>query len=106
MVEYDEAVRLAQETGQRTELGAALAGWAWLEARQGREADCRAHAAEARTLCAELGTHLYEIWTIRALGELELGLGRASDAIGYLEDCKARLKRTASRTLISRPTPS
>ena len=91
-VEYDEAVRLAHETGQRTELGAALAGWAWLEARQGREADCRAHAAEALTLCAELGTHLFEIWAIRALGELELGLGRASAAIGYLEDCNARLE--------------
>ena len=49
MVEYDEAVRLAQETGQRTELGAALASVAWLEARQGREADCREHAAAART---------------------------------------------------------
>src|SRR5580704_303100 len=91
-VEYDEAVRLAHETGQRTELGAALAGWAWLEARQGREADCREHAAEALELCAELGTHLFEIWAIRALGELELGLGRASAAIGYLEDCSARLE--------------
>ncbi|MGA8416180.1 MAG: AAA family ATPase [Candidatus Dormiibacterota bacterium] len=91
-VEYDEAVRLAHETGQRTELGAALAGWAWLEARQGREADCRAHAAEALTLCAELGTHLFEIWAIRALGELELGLGRASAAIEHLEDGNARLE--------------
>ena len=91
-VEYDEAVRLAHETGQRTELGAALAGWAWLEARQGREADCRAHAAEARALCVELGTHLFEIWAIRSLGELELGLGRASAAIGYLEDVNARLE--------------
>ncbi len=91
-VEYDEAVRLAHETGQRTELSAALAGWAWLEARQGREADCRAHATEALTLCAELGTHLFEIWATRALGELELGLGRASAAIGHLEDCNARLE--------------
>ena len=91
-VEYDEAARLARETGQRTELGAALAGWAWLEARQGREADCRAHATEARTLCAELGTRLFEVWAIRALGELELGQGRALDAIGYLEDCNGRLK--------------
>jgi DNA-binding CsgD family transcriptional regulator len=91
-VEYDEAVRLAHETGQRTELSAALAGWAWLEARQGRETDCRAHAAEALTLCAELGTHLFEIWATRALGELELGLGRASVAIEHLEDCNARLE--------------
>jgi DNA-binding CsgD family transcriptional regulator len=92
MVEYDEAARLAHETGQRTELGAALAGWAWLEARQGRDADCRAHAAEARTLSAELGMHLFEVWAIRSLGELELGLGRASAAIECLEDCNARLE--------------
>ncbi len=91
-VEYDEAARLALETGQRAELGSVLAGWAWLEARQGHEADCRAHAAEARALCAELGAHLFEIWAIRALGELELGLGRASVAIGLLEDCKAQLE--------------
>jgi DNA-binding CsgD family transcriptional regulator len=92
MVEYDEAARLALETGQRTELGATIAGIGWLEARQGREADCREHSAEARTLCEELGMHFYVIWTIRALGELELGLGRASTAIEYLEDCKAQFE--------------
>ena len=44
-IEYDEAVRLARETGQQSELAVALAGLAWLEARQGRELECRAHAA-------------------------------------------------------------
>jgi ATP/maltotriose-dependent transcriptional regulator MalT len=44
---YDEAIRLARETGQRTELAASLAGLAWLEARRGQEARCREHAAEA-----------------------------------------------------------
>ena len=52
---YDEAIRLARETGQRTELAAALAGLAWLQARQGREDACRRHADQAATLCAELG---------------------------------------------------
>ena len=42
---YDEAIRLAEETGQRAELAAVLAGLAWLEARQGREDECRRHAA-------------------------------------------------------------
>ena len=55
-VEYDEAARLARETGQQTEVAAALAGMAWLEARQGYEDDCRAHVAEALTLCSELGS--------------------------------------------------
>src|SRR5207249_3742805 len=57
-VEYDEAIRLARETGQRAELAAAIAGLTWLEARLGREQDCRAHAAESRALCGELGMGL------------------------------------------------
>jgi hypothetical protein len=51
---YHEAIRLSRETGQRTELGAALCGLAWLEGRQGKE-ECRRHAAEGRELCVELG---------------------------------------------------
>jgi DNA-binding CsgD family transcriptional regulator len=79
---YDEAIRLARESGQRAELAAALAGLAWLEARQGREADCRAHAAEGATLCGELGLGFYGVWTIQARGDLELGLGHAAEALG------------------------
>ena len=45
---YSEAVALARETGQDVSLAFGLAGLAWLEARQGREAECRAHAAEGR----------------------------------------------------------
>ena len=89
-VEFDEAIRLARETGQRTQLVAALAGLAWLEARQGREQACRAHAAEARALSADLGIWLYETWAIRALGELELALGRTAEAALLLEEETAR----------------
>src|SRR5690242_21921990 len=56
---YDEAIRLGRETGQRAEVAAALAGLAWLEARQGREGACREHAAEAAKRCAELGVGYY-----------------------------------------------
>jgi len=90
--EYDEAIRLARETGQRTELAAALAGLAWLEARHGRETACRAHAEEARELCASLGIGLYEAWAIRALGELELALGRPAEAARLLEEEVLRLR--------------
>jgi DNA-binding CsgD family transcriptional regulator len=90
-VEYDEALRLARESGQRTELAAALAGLAWLEARLGREQECRVHATEALDLCAQLGMGLYEIWATRALGELELGMGRPAAAIDHLEHCRQRL---------------
>jgi DNA-binding CsgD family transcriptional regulator len=90
-IEYDEAVRLARETGQRVELAAALAGLAWLEARQGSEADCRSHAEEAHELCQQLGVALYDAWASRALGELELGLGRPEAAVRHFTQLQARL---------------
>jgi DNA-binding CsgD family transcriptional regulator len=82
---YAEAIRLARETGQRTELAAALAGLSWLEARQGRETACRDHADEAAALCTELGMGLYGIWAIQALGDLELGLARPAAAAEHYE---------------------
>ncbi len=82
---YDEAIRLARETGQQVELGAALAGLAWLEARQGREAACRTHAAEGTALCDELGIALYGIWAVQALGDLELALGRPMASVSHHE---------------------
>jgi DNA-binding CsgD family transcriptional regulator len=90
-IEYDEAVALAEETDQRVELAAALSGLCWLEARTGRDDSSRAHAARARELCRQLGVGLYEIWAIRASGELELGRGRADAAIEELEDAQHRL---------------
>jgi DNA-binding CsgD family transcriptional regulator len=78
---YHEAIALARETGQRVDLAACLAGLAWLEARQGRERDCRAHAAEAREICAELGIAMFDIWANAALGDLELGSGRPAAAV-------------------------
>ncbi len=42
---YREAIALARETDQRTWLAFGLAGIAWLQARQGREAECRMHRA-------------------------------------------------------------
>jgi len=90
-VEYDEAIRLSRETGQRTELASALAGLAWLEARQGRESECLAHAGEASALCDALGIGLLGTWAVRALGELELGLGRPALAIDHFEECRRRL---------------
>jgi len=89
-VEYDEAIRLARETEQRTELAGALAGLAWLEARQGRESECRAHAGEASALCEALGISFFGIWAVRALGELELGLGRPAFAVDHFEECERR----------------
>ncbi len=80
---YDEAIRLGRETGQRVEVAAALAGLAWLQARQGREVTCREHAAQAIRQCEELGVGLFGIWAIQALGDLELGLGRPAGAVEH-----------------------
>jgi DNA-binding CsgD family transcriptional regulator len=82
---YQEAISLARESGQQTELTFGLAGLAWLHARRGREHECRQCAAEALELSAELGMRLHEIWATAALGELELGLGDAAQAAGHFE---------------------
>ena len=82
---YQEAISLARESGQLTPLGFGLAGLAWLHARRGREQDCRACAAEALALCGELGTRLLEVWAVAALGELELALGDAAQAVAQFE---------------------
>ncbi len=82
---YSEAINLARESGQQTELAMGLAGLAWLLGRRGRESECRRCAAEALRLSAELGTRLSEVWATAALGELELGLGEAAQAAGHFE---------------------
>jgi DNA-binding CsgD family transcriptional regulator len=90
--DFHEAIRLARETGQRTELAASLAGLAWLEGRQGDEEETRAHALEGRALCVDLGIGFFELWTYTALGELELGLGRPAEAIEHFEAQRARAR--------------
>ena len=82
---YREAIDLARESGQQTALAFGLAGLAWLQARRGRELDCRADAAEALRLSDELGTRLCEVWATAALGELELSLGDAARAAECFE---------------------
>jgi DNA-binding CsgD family transcriptional regulator len=82
---YQEAIELARESGQQAELTFGLAGLAWLQARRGREEECRASATEALSLSRELGMGTYEIWATAALGDLELGLGDAARAAGYFE---------------------
>ena len=51
---YYEAAELAHDTGQPGEECAALSGLAWLEAREGREESCRAHAGR----CARAGAQV------------------------------------------------
>lgn len=80
---YREAIALGRESGQRTQVCFGLSGLAWLQARRGREADCRSCAAEALAIGAQTGTRLHEIWAAAALGELELGLGAPARALEH-----------------------
>jgi len=82
---YQESIALARESGQQAELTFGLAGLAWLQARRGREQECRTGAAEALGRCHELGLGVLEIWVTAALGELELGLGDAARAAQHFE---------------------
>ena len=103
--DFHEAIRLARETGQRSELAAGLAGLAWFDGRRGREDDCREHAAESRALCVELGIGFYELWTYTALGELELGLGRPDAAAVHFEAQEARAAELGIDDVDMSPAP-
>ena len=89
---YGEGIALARETGQGVALAFGLGGLAWLEARQGREEDARAHAAEGREACVRAGVAVHELWTLAALGDLELGLGRPELALAHYEEWDALLR--------------
>jgi DNA-binding CsgD family transcriptional regulator len=90
-VSYGEAIELARESDQQTQLVLALAGLAWLDARRGRAPECRAGATEALRLSDQLGLPFHEIWATAALGELELGLGDAAGAIERFEQQRGLL---------------
>ncbi len=94
---YREAISLSRESDQRTCLVFALSGLAWLQARQGREPECRANAAEALALAGELGARLHALWSLTALGELELALGRPSEALAHFEQQRELAEASAIR---------
>ena len=102
---FHEAIGLARETGQRTELAALLARLAWLEARQGRFDQSRRHGTEALSLSRELGLGVCEVWANAALGDLELGLGRPEAAVAYFEEQQAVLRSRAIRDVDLSPAP-
>jgi DNA-binding CsgD family transcriptional regulator len=82
----DEAVRLAEATGQAADLGIALGAVAWLDAVQGRQEACRSHAAAAAAIASDLGPGSRFDMTAAALGMLELGHGRLEAAAAVLAE--------------------
>ncbi|MCR5976201.1 AAA family ATPase [Gordonia jinghuaiqii] len=70
--DYTEAIRLARDTGQTTELAMGLAGLAWLQARTGQDDDCRTHAQQALALGHDREIRAAQMWALLALGDLAL----------------------------------
>ena len=90
--DYAEAISLARELGHVTDLAISLAGLAWLEARRGRDEECRKHAAEALDLCQRHTVGTARIWAEYALAELALVRGSIAEArerfqalVGFME---------------------
>jgi DNA-binding CsgD family transcriptional regulator len=102
---FCEAIDLARETGQHTELAASLARLAWLEARQGRSEQSRRHAIEGLSLSRELGLGVCEVWAIAALGDLELGLGRPEAALAHFEEQRAVFRSRGIGDVDMSPAP-
>ncbi len=103
--DYAEAIRLAGETGQDTELAMSLAGLAWLESRMGRADACRRHGEVARRLCAAREIHVGEVWVASALGDLALSLGDASTAVAELQRLQDMLDDLGLDDVDLAPTP-
>jgi DNA-binding CsgD family transcriptional regulator len=102
---YVEGIALARETGQGVALSFGLGGLAWLEARQGREEEARAHAAEGREACIRAGVVVHELWAIAALGDLELGLGHPEAALRHYEEWATLLEARAIQDVDLFPGP-
>ncbi len=102
---YTEAIRLATETGQATELAMSLAGLTRLDSRAGRAEACRAHGAEAQALCAARDIHVGEVWVAHALGDLELSLGHPDLAVDRFSDLVAILDRLGLDDVDLAPAP-
>jgi DNA-binding CsgD family transcriptional regulator len=102
---FHEAIELARDTRSGTDLASALAGLCWLEARQGKGEECRAHAHEAQALAAALGVATHHVWTFAALADLELGAGHLQAALDHLHEQQAMLDRLGIDDVDLSPVP-
>ena len=102
---YGEAITIARELGQTTELGAALAGLAWLSGRQGRAKECRAAAAEALEIGRAHQLEVATVWSRFALAELDLSTGDAAAAASGFADLGKRLDELGVRDVDLSPVP-
>ncbi len=103
---FHEAIALARETGQRTDLAFALARLGWLEARQGRDESCRSHVTEARALGLELGLGLTGIWCHAALGDLEVAAGHYEAALSHFDEMQQLMRQREIGDVDLSPAPN
>ena len=80
---YEEAIRLARETGQATTRVRRAGGPRVRRSPPGPRALPR-HAAEALELARQLGLAFFELWALDALAELELGRREPRPAVEHL----------------------
>jgi DNA-binding CsgD family transcriptional regulator len=92
-----EAVELGRELEQHSTVCACLGLLADIDAAAGNADSCYAYAAAAIDIAIERGLGFYRERAERALGRLELALGRTAEAIEKLENVKARLTRAGNR---------
>ena len=99
LADATESASLAAAFGQAHARGMALTCQARLEACLGREADCRASAAEAAEIGRRLGGEGSPIsaWGSPALGLLELGRGRPDEAIPHFQVVATTFARAGCR---------
>jgi DNA-binding CsgD family transcriptional regulator len=90
---YEEGARIAADTTQLIWQANSVAGLAWLDAYEGREQESRDHAAMALELAERYDMGFIKAWSLTALGQLELGLGRPEKALGHFLECNAELKK-------------
>lgn len=102
--DYTEAIALAREFGQSTELAASLAGLAWLEARQGR-AQAGHHADEAAALCERFDMHVSRVWALLARADLAHGAGSVAEASDRYRAVVELLDRIGVRDVDLTPLP-
>ncbi|WP_405891239.1 AAA family ATPase [Streptomyces sp. NBC_00133] len=86
-----EGADLAGETGQPVLHAYALSTLARIEAARGRAAQCSEHARQFHGLLDSRGAELVSPYIEAALGLLELGTGRDSEAAARLNDLQQRV---------------
>jgi DNA-binding CsgD family transcriptional regulator len=91
-----EAVELGRELEQHSTVCACLGLLADIDAAAGNADSCHAYAAAAIEIAIERRLGFYRERAERALGRLELALGRTAEAIEKLENVYARLARAGN----------